>query len=141
MNAFLKWLGSPLSQWHVASLQHKLLIAAAGAGAGYYLYQKKPDWPKWKVGLCAAGAAYGASMILHAAGQFAAPALTGAPAPAPLPYVPGTMPAPAPVMPSGTGPMPSGAAPAPPPSMVSEGDDMVDDDGMGDDGDDDGIFG
>lgn len=68
MNAFIKWLGSPLSEYHLASLQHKLLSAAVGGGIAYLLYQRK--LPTWQIVLYSLAAAYGTSAILHAASRF-----------------------------------------------------------------------
>jgi hypothetical protein len=70
MNPFVKWLMSPLSEWHLAMLQHKLFVGASGAAMFYYLHKHRKAWPLWKSGLAAFGTAYGVSMLLHAVRRF-----------------------------------------------------------------------
>ena len=77
MNPFVKWLMSPLSEWHIAMLQHKLFVGASGAAMFYYLHKHREKWPLWKVGLASFGTAYGVSMLLHAVRRFE-PALPAA---------------------------------------------------------------
>lgn len=73
MNAFVKWLMSPLSEWHTMGLGRKLLAAGVGAGVGYYLHSKgkgKLETAAWSL-----GAAYLTAMLLQAAGRFSVAAL------------------------------------------------------------------
>jgi hypothetical protein len=74
VNAFIQWLSSPLSEWHIASLQHKLVVGAVGAGVGYYLWKYKKV-SGWKLALYSLLAAYGTSAVLHAAKRFEVPTL------------------------------------------------------------------
>jgi hypothetical protein len=73
---------SPLAEWHVVSLQHKLAVGTAGAGAAWY-FHKYLQWPTWKVALGAFGVAYGTSVVLNAARRFSVP--LGLPAVASMP--------------------------------------------------------
>jgi len=138
MNGFVQWLLSPLSSWHVASMQQKLLVGAAGAGAGWYLYTRKKDaWATWKIIAAALGVSYATSMLLNAAGQFGASApqqpQMAAPAPAVAP------PAPSPPAGSQGLPEPSGGV-FEPQSMPTMDDNLGSDVPMDEDGGDEGIF-
>jgi alpha/beta superfamily hydrolase len=70
INAFVKWLSSPLSDWHTMQLMDRLLVGAAGVGVGYYLYRKNPKMPKWKIAGFSLGASYAAAMLINAARKF-----------------------------------------------------------------------
>lgn len=74
MSPFVKWLASPLSEWHTASLQHKALVGLSGGAVAWYLHQYH-KWPVWKIALVSVAAAWGTSMVLNAASRFAVPAL------------------------------------------------------------------
>lgn len=70
MNGFVAWLMSPLSEWYVESLAHKLFVGVVGAGVAWYLHSKK--LPTWQIVLYALGAAYATSMVLNASRRFVA---------------------------------------------------------------------
>ena len=90
LNPFITWLMSPLSQWSLTSLQHKLIAGAAGAGTAWYLHKYR-QWPTWKVAVTSVGVAYGVSLLLHTLDRFSAPALA-APIAAPAQMPPMTYP-------------------------------------------------
>jgi len=86
MNPFVKFLMSPLGEWHVATLGHKIFVGAAGAGMFGYLHKYQSKWPMWKKALASAGTAYGVSVLLHAVSRFGTPTPpAGLPPAAPAP--------------------------------------------------------
>jgi hypothetical protein len=60
---------APLQRWAQTPLMHKVVMAGAGAGVAYYLHKK--GMADAAVAAGGVGAAYGASMLMHA------PALMG----------------------------------------------------------------
>jgi hypothetical protein len=62
---------APMQRWSQTPVMHKLIMAGAGAGVAYYLHKRGLTDATVAVG--GIGAAYGASMLMHA------PAIVGAP--------------------------------------------------------------
>jgi len=117
------WVTSPLAYWQQASILHKLAVGGTGAGLGYFLHRQQ-KYPWWQIAIFSVVAAYGTSMVLHAASRFPTPNFAQPSLPAP--------PAPPQEQPQ--------AQEAPPPSTQSStpmGDAPVGEGG----GTDDGIFG
>jgi hypothetical protein len=119
MNGFIRWLMSPLSEWSLQAIQHKLLVGAVGAGMAYWLYRKQ--LPTWQIVLYALAAAYGTSMILNAAQRFSALQ--------PVAQVP--------LLPAGLQPVATGLPAAAPQTLAPVADEKKEE-GLGDD---QGIFG
>lgn len=127
MNGFVNWLMSPLSEWHLRSLSHKVAVGAVGAGVAWAVHRGKQ--PTWLVVLSAIGSAYAASMLLNAADRFKAlPPMS-------MPQVPVQPTQPMPPMPP---PKVEEPMNVPPPSVFDEDDKPGIDE---DDGNDTGIFG
>lgn len=63
----VQWLLSPMMRWHLASIGHKAVSLAAGAGVAYYAHTRW-QWEPWKIAAAGLGTAYGTSLVLHTAG-------------------------------------------------------------------------